>query len=295
MVQILLGILGVMAIWFIAVFAKDYKVAKDNGNIEEGSVGAHGAIGFGVNFFDTLGIGGFAPMTALFKQFKLVNDRILPGTLNTAMTIPVVAEAFIFIKKVEVEPITLASMLIAATLGAVLGAGFVSKLDEKKVQLYMGAALIIVVLIMASQQLGLIQGGGTAVGLSGIKLVIAVIGNFILGALMSLGIGLYAPCMALVYFLGLSPLVAFPIMMGSCAYLMPAASIKFIKAGAYNRKATLMNILFGVPGVLVAAYLVTGLSIAVLTKVVMAVVLYTALKLISDSRKTAPVAADVKN
>ncbi len=285
MVQILLGILGAMTLWFFIVFVIDYRNMKKNEDKEKGSYVAHGAIGFGINFFDTLGIGGFAPMTALFKQFRLVNDRVLPGTLNTAMTIPVVTEAFIFIKKVEVEPITLISMLAAATGGAILGAGIVAKLDEKKVQLYMGSALLIVVGIMAAQQLGLIKGGGTALGLTGIKLVIAVLGNFILGALMTLGIGLYAPCMALVYFLGLSPLVAFPIMMGSCAYLMPAASVKFIKAGAYNRRATLMNILFGVPGVLVAAYLVTGLSIASLTKVVMAVVLYTAIKLIKDSRK----------
>lgn len=295
MVQLLLGVLGLMTVWFLITFVKDYKEVKASGKVEDGSTAAHGAIGFGVNFFDTLGIGGFAPMTALFKQFKLVNDRILPGTLNTAMTIPVVTEAFIFIKKVEVEPITLVSMLVAATAGAILGAGVVSRLDEKKVQLYMGTALLVVVAIMVAQQLGLIQGGGTAVGLSGAKLVIAVVGNFILGALMTLGIGLYAPCMALVYFLGLSPLVAFPIMMGSCAYLMPAASIKFIKEGAYNRKATLMNILFGVPGVLVAAYLVTGLSIAALTKVVIAVVLYTAVKLLKDSRKSASPAAEVKS
>lgn len=296
MVQILLGILGIMSVWFLIVFIKDYMTMKQEGKLgDEGSTVAHSAVAFGVNFFDTLGIGGFAPMTALFKQFRLVNDRILPGTLNTAMTIPVVAEAFIFIKKVEVEPVTLGAMLVAATLGAILGAGFVAKMDEKKVQLYMGSALLVVVCIMASQQLGLIKGGGTAVGLHGMKLVIAVVGNFILGALMTLGIGLYAPCMALVYFLGLSPLVAFPIMMGSCAYLMPAASVRFIKAGAYNRKATLMNVIFGVVGVLVAAYLVTGLSIAALTKVVMAVVLYTAIKLIVDSRKTVPVVADVKN
>ncbi|MCS5420317.1 MULTISPECIES: sulfite exporter TauE/SafE family protein [Psychrilyobacter] len=292
MVQILLGILGIMAIWYLVVFAKDYKEFKtNNAGVDEGSTAAHGGIALGVNFFDTLGIGGFAPMTALFKQFNLVHDRIIPGTLNTAMTIPVIAEAFIFIKKVEVEPITLISMLVAATLGAIIGAGVVAKLDEKKVQLYMGSALIIVVLIMLAQQFGLIQGGGEAVGLTGIKLVIAVVGNFILGALMTLGIGLYAPCMALVYALGLSPLVAFPVMMGSCAYLMPAASVKFIKAGAYNRKATLMNATIGVVGVIVAAYLVTGLSIAMLTKVVIAVVLYTAIKLLKDSRKVVSVAA----
>ena len=40
---------------------------------------------------------------------------------------------------------------------------------------------------------------------------------------MTLGIGLYAPCMILVSLLGMDPRAAFPIMMGSCALLMPVA------------------------------------------------------------------------
>ena len=61
MVQILLGILGIMAIWYLVVFAKDYKEFKtNNAGVDEGSTAAHAGIGLGVNFFDTLGIGGFA-------------------------------------------------------------------------------------------------------------------------------------------------------------------------------------------------------------------------------------------
>ena len=90
--------------------------------------------------------------------------------------------------------------------------------------------------------------GGDAIGLTGVKLIFAIIANFILGALMTLGIGLYAPCMALVFALGLSPAIAFPIMMGSCAFLMPAASVKFVKEGAYDRKASMAITVFGVIG-----------------------------------------------
>ncbi len=287
MVQALLGILAVMALWFVFTFAMDLKKQPKDKVLEDGSVPAHATIGFFINFFDTLGIGGFAPMTALFKQFGLVKDRIMPGTLNTAMCIPVIVEAFIFISDVKVETVTLVSMLLAAMAGAVIGAGFVSKLNERKVQLYMGSALFCVVLIMVSGKLGLMPVGGEAVGLTGAKLVIAVVANFILGALMTLGIGLYAPCMALVYALGMSPLVAFPIMMGSCAYLMPAASVKFIKEGAYNRKATLLNIIFGSVGVFVAAYLVKSLPLDILTWLVICVITYTAYTLIRDSRKGA--------
>ncbi|NDI78821.1 MULTISPECIES: sulfite exporter TauE/SafE family protein [Psychrilyobacter] len=283
MVKILLGILSCMGLWYLMVFFKDYKEAKINNRLEKENKVALSGIGFIICFFDTLGIGGFAPMTAIFKQFKLVNDRIIPGTLNAAMTIPIVIEALIFIKDVKVDLITLVSMLVAATLGALLGAGYVSKLDEKKVQLYMGIALIIVAAIMLAGKLGILPSGGDAVGLSGVKLVIAVIGNFVLGALMTLGIGLYAPCMALVYALGLSPLVAFPIMMGSCAYLMPAATAKFIREGAYHREATLWSTIFGSIGVVVAAYLVKSLPINILTWVVMGVVLYTSLNLLKDA------------
>jgi len=283
MVKILLGILFCMGLGYLAVFFKDYKEAKVNNKLEKENKIALSGIGFIICFFDTLGIGGFAPMTAIFKQFKLVNDRIIPGTLNTAMTIPIVIEALIFIKDVKVDLVTLISMLIASTLGALLGAGYVSKLNEKKVQLYMGVALITVVIIMLAGKLGILSSGGSAVGLTGIKLVIAVIGNFILGALMTLGIGLYAPCMALVYALGLSPLVAFPIMMGSCAYLMPAASSKFIREGAYHREAALWSTIFGSIGVIVAAYLVKSLPINILTWVVMGVILYTSVNLLKDA------------
>lgn len=283
MVGALLGILFCMGLWYLAVFFKDYREVKRKNKVEKENKVALSGIGFIICFFDTLGIGGFAPMTAIFKQFKLVNDRIIPGTLNTAMTIPIVIEALIFIKDVKVDLLTLISMLIAATLGALLGAGYVSKLNEKKVQLYMGIALIVVVIIMLAGKLGILSSGGDAVGLSGIKLIIAIIGNFILGALMTLGIGLYAPCMALVYALGLSPLVAFPIMMGSCAYLMPAASAKFIREGAYHRSVTLWSTIFGSVGVVVAAYLVKSLPINILTWVVMGVILYTSVNLLKDS------------
>ena len=121
-----------------------------------------------------------------------------------------------------------------------------------------------------------IQGGGTAIGLYGSKLIIGVVVNFILGALMTVGIGLYAPCMALVFALGMSPQVAFPIMMGSCAFLMPPASIRFILEGAYNRKAAVGMALPGIVAVLIAAFIVKSLPLDTLRWVVIVVILYTA-------------------
>lgn len=246
---------------------------------------ALGGVGFIANFFDTLGIGSFATSTALLKFFNLTKDRTLPGTLNVSCTIPVIVEALIFITVIKVEPITLFAMLISATIGAVIGAGIVSKLDERKVELGMGAALIVVAFVMFAGQVNLMPVGGTAIGLTGGKLVIAVIANFLLGALMTLGIGLYAPCMALVFALGMSPKVAFPIMMGSCAFLMPAASVKFIKEDSYDRKASLAITIFGVVGVLIAAYIVKSLPLNILKWVVIAVLVYTSVAMFRSASK----------
>ena len=283
MVTFILALLGLLTAFFAIVFFKDYAKASKENKLENGSFIGLGVVGFITNFFDTLGIGSFAPTTALLKSFKLSSDRTLPGTLNAAMTIPVVIEAFIFIKGIEVEPVTLISMLAAATAGAVLGAGIVSKLDEKKIQFGMSIALIVVAFVMLAGQLKLMPSGGEAVGLSGAKLIIAIVANFILGALMTMGIGLYAPCMALVYALGMSPAVAFPIMMGSCAFLMPAASVKFVKAAAYDRKAAMAITIFGSIGVFIAAYIVKSLPLNTLKWLVIAVIIYTAATMLKSA------------
>lgn len=266
-------VLAMLTIWYSIVFFRDFW--KHKNNLEPVSWVKTGIIGFVVNFFDVLGIGAFAPQTALLKFTKQTEDRVLPGTLNVANTLPVLIQAIIFITVIEVEPVTLILMLLAAAAGAVWGAGIVSKLSERNIRLIMGIALFITACFMFAGKMNWIQGGGTAIGLYNVKLAIAVFVNFILGALMTAGIGLYAPCMALVFALGLSPIVAFPIMMGSCAFLMPPASVKFIREGAYNRKAAMAMALPGMIAVLIAALIVKSLPLDILRWVVMVVILYT--------------------
>lgn len=281
MIQFIWLSLAVLTIWYSTILIQDF--LKHKNNLEHVSWLKTGLIGFVVNFFDVLGIGAFAPQTALLKFTKQTEDRLLPGTLNVANTIPVLIQALIFITVIEVEPITLILMLLSAAAGAILGAGIVSKMSEKKIRLTMGIALLITAGFMFAGKMQWIQGGGTAIGLSGIKLIIAVVVNFLLGALMTAGIGLYAPCMAMVFALGLSPQVAFPIMMGSCAFLMPPASIKFIKEGAYNRKAAIGMALPGIIAVLIAALIVKSLPLDTLRWLVIIVIVYTSVVMLKSA------------
>ena len=286
MVVVIIGCLGILTFIFSTYLFKD--LANNKYRFEnQTSFLITSIIGFITNFFDTLGIGSFAPLTALLRGFKQIEDKLIPGTLNVSVTIPVMIEAFVFITIIKVEKITLFLMIVAAIIGSAIGAGILSKLSEKLIQRLVGIALIITAFLLLSGQMGWIKelGVGKAIGLTGIKLIIAVLVNIALGTFQAAGIGMYAPSMALVYLLGMSPEVAFPLMMASSAFALPSASIRYIKDQAYNRKAAITITLSGSIGVLIAAFIVKTLDVYLLTWLVIIVIIYTGITLIKSGFK----------
>lgn len=248
--------------------------------------------GFITNFLDTLGIGSFAQQTAIFKFFRLVDDRFIPGTMNVGNTIATVTQAFLFMTSVKVDPVTLVSISTAAPIGALLGAGVVAKMPRRKIQIGMGAGLMIVALIILAGLLNLIPLGGEAIGLTGWKLALVIVMSLIFGALQTIGVGFYAPCMAMVYALGMHPATAFPIMMTATAMLMAAGGAKFVKENAYDRKAAISMTIAGIAGVFLAFFVVIKLPLIVLKWVICVVVLYTSVWMFISSRQKDPVTAE---
>jgi uncharacterized membrane protein YfcA len=238
------------------------------------------ATGFFTAFLDTLGIGSFATTTSIFRQWKLVRDELIPGTLNVGHTLPTITQAYIYTRLIPVDSRTLILMIVAAVLGAWLGAGIVARWPRVRIQVGMGSALLVAATIMLGGLLAILPAGGNALALTGSKLAFGLAGNFVLGALMTLGIGLYAPCMILVSLLGLTPTAAFPIMMGSCAFLMPVASARFIRLERYDVRAVLGLMIGSVPAVLLAAFIVKSLPLTAVRWLVIVVVVYTAVGLL---------------
>ena len=87
-------------------------------------------IGFVTDFFDTLGIGSFAPTTAVYKLRRIVPDELIPGTLNVGHTPAAIAEALIFVTAIVVDPLLLVTVVGSAAAGAWLGAGVVARLPQ---------------------------------------------------------------------------------------------------------------------------------------------------------------------
>lgn len=277
---LLFAALGIVGVFFIAMWMRALAAGRAVQNGPDMPTPLQTAIGFVTNFFDTLGIGSYAPTTALFRFFRLVPDERIPGTLTLGHALAAITQSFIFIAVVQVDFRTLVLLIVASIVGAWLGAGVVAKLPRRNVQLGMGLALLAAAALFMMANLGIVAAGGTALGLSGTKLVLGLVGNFALGALMTLGIGLYGPCLIMISLLGMEPRAAFPIMMASCAFLMPVAGVRFAREQAYSARPALGLALGGIPAVLIAALIVKSMPLVAVRWLVVVVVLIAALGLL---------------
>jgi uncharacterized membrane protein YfcA len=241
-------------------------------------------LGFVTDFFDTLGIGSFAPTAAALRFARMVPDERIPGTMNVGHTLPVVVMAFLFLDLVEVETVTLVTMIACAVVGAWFGAGMVARLPRRPIRISIGIGLTIAALLMVMGQLGIMPIGGVALELSTGRLLLAGGVSVLLGALNTLGIGFYGPCMILVALLGMDPKAAFPIMMGSCAFLMTVGSSRLVAEGAYSAPVALGITLGGVPAVFLATMLVGSLDMTALRWLVVAVATYAAVTMLWAAR-----------
>jgi uncharacterized membrane protein YfcA len=242
-------------------------------------------LGFATNFFDTLGIGSFAPTMAYFKLRRMVPDRIIPQTMLVGHTLPSVAQALIFLVLlgVKVDPVLLVGSAIALLVGAMIGVGFVSRTKVWVVQAIVGFGLILAAIFYGLANLGLMPLGGTANSLPLDLTMLAIAASFGFGILMNFGVGNYAPTLALLSLMGLDPRLCFPIMAGGAGLAGTAASTRHILSGKIDLKVALGLALGGIPAVLIAAFLVQSMPVEFLRWLIAIVVLYTAVVMLRSA------------
>lgn len=243
-------------------------------------------LGAVTNFFDTLGIGCFAPTMAWFKFRGMVPDRLIPCTLLVGHSLPTMVQAVIFliILGVSVEPVLLVGCVGAVLAGALLGVPLVAKARVEVVQTVVGIALIIAAGLYALANLHLMPGGGTASSLPLPLMLTAIAANFVFGVLMNFGIGNYAPTLAMLSLMGMDPRLVFPIMAAGAAAAMGGSGLGHIARGEVDLRIALGLTVGGIPAVLVAAFLVKGMPLDLLRWLVIAVVLYAAFAMLRSAR-----------
>ena len=247
-------------------------------------------IGGATSFLDTLGIGNYAQITALFKLRGYPPDELIPGTLNVGNAVGILFSAALFVTAVPVEPTLLMTMVICAGAGAWIGAGIVSRMRRRLIQVFMGVALLLAAAFFTMTNLGVIPPTGAAMGLGGWRFALAAATNFVLGALMCVGIGNYAPTMALLALLGMHPIAAYPIMMASDGVLIPVASLGFLRTGRFAPAVAVGLTLGGIVGTLAAFPLIRMLAgyLTLMRWVVTGVITYAAIAMLRSARAPEP-------
>lgn len=235
-------------------------------------------LGAVVSFFDTLGIGCFAPTTAWMKFRKLVPDRLIPPTLIVGLGPPAMAESIIFLilLGVKVDPVLLFGSTISVLLGGLFGAPLVARARVWIVQLTVAIGLLLAAAAYALTNLHLMPGGGMAAGLSPLLTILAIIASFGIGILLNFGVGNYAPTLVILSLLGMDPRLCFPIMASGAALMSAGAGVRHIQIGQMDLRIVVGLAIGGIPAVLIAAFIVKAMDLDVLRWLVLVVVLYAA-------------------
>ncbi len=280
--SILLTALALLATAFVVVLGRAALKRRTGAPGPEAII-----LGAVTNFFDTLGIGSFAPTTAWLKFRRMIPDSFIPATLNVGHALPAMMQSAIFLVLlgVQVDPMLLVACIVAAVAGAVVGAPLMVRAPVRVVQAIVGVALLIAAALYAMSNLDLMPIGGTATALEPRLMWIAIAAHFVMGMLMAFGIGLYAPSLILLSLLGLDPRLAFPIMASACAFLMPTTGFRYIHAERIDLRIVIGIALGGIPAVLVAAFVVKEMPIEPLRWAVVVVVLYAAALLLRSAIK----------
>ena len=244
------------------------------------------------NFFDTLGIGSFAPTIAWMRFRRLVPDRLIPLTVLGGYILPAIAQALIFLilLGVKIDSLLLLQCIIAMVIGGFVGVPIAARAPIRLVQGIVGVALLAAGFFYILANLGLMPPGGTATSLPTHWSLVAVAVHFLLGVLLSFGVGNYAPTLAMLSLMGMDPRLAFPIMASAASFAGVAAAGRSIHLVKLDYRIVLGLALGAIPAVLVAAFIVKEMPITMLRWLVVVVVSYAGGTLLLSATRRVPVA-----
>jgi uncharacterized membrane protein YfcA len=232
--------------------------------------------GFVANIADTLGLGSFAVVIAFNNRWQFVGDKKLPGTLNAQSVLPAMLQSLLFLNFVEIDIFLLIAFVLAACAGGFLSGLLVSKLEKQTIRLLMSLSFVGIGLLILANQLNLLPVGGDDTSLSLTKLLIGIPAMMLAGMLPAIGGGIYVPIQVILFLLGLSPLVAFPIMTTAGAIVQSTTAYAFLVKGEVEPQESLILALSGLAGVAVAVPLIAYVNLGQLRWLLLLIVAYNA-------------------
>lgn len=270
---VLIGVL------IITIIKQIYQLKNNSNKLTKNQRNIVTFTGFITNFLDFWGIGSFAPQTFVLTRTKIINSKNLdklPGTLNIGNLAPIIIEAIFFIYIFNVDIILLTTLALAASIGSYYGARLVTSENMRKIQIIVSYALIIAGLLLLTKQLkiGPFNNLNAQTNLSTTNLIIALISYLILGAMQSIGLGLYAPGFAILSLLGLNPTIILPINMIASIALMVSANQVFYKNQQYIGQISKIITISGIMATLLAGIILISLGQGIIINQLFSIITY---------------------
>lgn len=223
---------------------------------------------------DALGLGSFAVNIALAELLGTFHDEELPALNNGAQVIPGVIESLFFMQLIDVDLVTLVTLVLGTCVGGLIGGSVVSRLSKQAIRLAMICCFTLIIGLLLCRQFDIFPIGGTLTALHSWKLAMGFGGMVLCGMLTSVGIGLFVMVQAVLFLLGVSPMVAFPIMTTAGAMQQPLTTLTFLQQDKIPLKKTLILSLAGCLGVIFVVLIFKNLTITWLHSLLLVIVTY---------------------
>ena len=241
---------------------------------EPGRIGLLAVYSFVLQFLAAFGVSDFSVSMIVYKKFHLVDDRKIPGTLMNSCVVPVGVMAVGYLTVIRVEVPTLIICVLCGLAGAMAGTFFVSKMKTETIRNLMLVALSVAAITTLIKQLGLVPPGGSSLGFSGWKLVVVAVFTFAMSALSMGGFASTAILLSFFCLLGLNPVAAFPLAMGTSSLSCAVGGIRYVKKGRFGIKLAVLSTVFGSLGAVVAVCFVKEMDVKIIQWLILAVILY---------------------
>jgi uncharacterized membrane protein YfcA len=278
----ILAIIVVITGIYIIRFAADLYTHRGKIRSEPGNAAILMGYTSFAQFLSSFGFPEFAFSTIFYRKLNIAEGVKLPGTLNTATTIPIAVVSMAYIYTINVDPLTLLVCIAAQTAGAFIGSRIVIGMNADRLRLFLGTALVATAFFIFAGNLGLVPAGGEAIGLAKDKLPGLAVFFLFIGAFCVMGFGATSLALAGLFAVGIHPAAALAIVMGASTFGCILGSMQFIRYGVYNRKVALISSCCGVIGVLLAVYVVKNMDIRALQWIIAVVILYSGIIMLTS-------------
>lgn len=237
--------------------------------------------GFAANFFDTFGVGSFSSYFALRNLFGLMPDtKRYNGTLVVQATLPTMLQSILFLQLVKIDGLTLVVSCLAIALGGVVSGYFVKYVSKGTIYNVMLVTFAVTAIILILSKMNMLNVGGDLSQVRDTKLIILGVIMFLAGCLPAFGVGYYSIVLVVIFLLGLSPAVAYPIMTTASAVQMPMTAVPMIKNRQFYSLSALILAIMGCVAVFIAAPIISSIDSSMLKWILLVVLIYNIFMLI---------------